>query len=113
VLLKTTWGSAGPAAGGFASEQLRKQPSVLDVADLDANLIATFLDHLEHERGNSVRTRNARLAAVRSLFRYAALRHPEHAEIIQRVLAIPPKRFDRALVSFLNCHEIDVLVAAP
>jgi site-specific recombinase XerD len=98
---------------GFASELLHKQPSVLDVADLDANLIAAFLDHLEHERGNSVRTRNARLAAVHSLFRYAALRHPEHAEVIQRVLAIPPKRFDRALVSFLNRHEVEALLTAP
>ena len=56
-----------------------RQPSQLDIADLDAPLIGAFLDHLEHERGNSVRTRNARLAAIHSLFRYAALRHPEHA----------------------------------
>lgn len=98
---------------GFASERLHKQPSLLDFADLDANLVASFLDHLERERANSVRTRNARLAAVHSLFHYAALRHPEHAEVIQRVLAIPPKRFDRALVSFLNRHEVDALLAAP
>jgi integrase/recombinase XerD len=56
-----------------------KQPSALDVDDLDAPLIGAFLDHLEHQRGNSIRTRNARLAAIPSLFRYAALRHPEHA----------------------------------
>ena len=68
-----------------------KAPATLDIDDLDAPLIGAFLDHLEHERGNSVRTRNARLAAIRSLFRYAALRHPEHAATIQRVLAIPPK----------------------
>ncbi len=98
---------------GFASERLRKLPSVLDLADLDANLVVSFLEHLEHERANSVRTRNARLAAIHSLFRYAALRHPEHAELIQRVLAIPSKRFDRALVSFLNRHEVDALLAAP
>ena len=61
-------------------------------SDLDAPLIGAFLDHLEHERHNSVRTRNARLAAIHSLFRYAALRHPEHAALIERVLAIPPKR---------------------
>jgi site-specific recombinase XerD len=77
----------------FASHQTRKPPSQLDVADLDANVVARFLDHLEHERRNSVRTRNARLAAIHSLFRFAALRHPEQAEVIQRVLAIPPKRF--------------------
>lgn len=98
---------------GFASHQVRKQPSQLDVADLDAPLIADFLDHLEHQRGNSVRTRNARLAAVHSLFRYAALRHPEHAGLIQRVLAMPPKRFDRALISFLNRLEVDTLLACP
>ncbi len=98
---------------GFASHQVRKQPSQLDVADLDAPLIADFLDHLEHQRGNSVRTRNARLAAVHSLFRYAALRHPEHAGLIQRVLAMPPKRFARALISFLNRSEVDALLACP
>jgi integrase len=68
---------------------------------------------LEQERGNSARTRNARLAAIRSLFRYAALRHPEHAATIQRVLSIPPKRFDRALVSFLTETELDALLSAP
>ena len=74
----------------------------LEMADLDAPLIAAFLEHLEHERGNSVRTRNARLAAIHSLFRFAALAHPEHAETIDRVLAIPPKRFDRALITYLT-----------
>jgi site-specific recombinase XerD len=74
-------------------------------------LIATFLDHLEHERGNSVRTRNARLAAIHSLFRFAALAHPEHAESISRVLAIPPKRFDHALITFLTEPEVDALLA--
>ena len=79
-----------------------KQPQPLDIADLDAPLIAAFLDHLEHERGNSVRTRNNRLAAIHSLFGYAALRHPEHAATIQRVLAIPAKRPDRNLVTYLT-----------
>jgi len=97
----------------FASERLRKQPSLLDFADLDVTLVAGFLDNLEQQRGNTARTRNARLAAIRSLFRYAALRHPEHAELIQRVLAIPPKRFERDLVSFLNRSEVDALLAAP
>ena len=76
-------------------------------------LIGAFLEHLETERGNSVRTRNARLAAIHSLFRYAALRHPEDAAVIQRVLAIPPKRFDRALVTYFTENEIDALLAAP
>lgn len=96
----------------FASAQKEKEPSKLDIDDLDAALIGAFLDHLEHQRKNSVRTRNTRLAAIRSLFRYAALRHPEYAALIERVLAIPPKRFDRRLVSFLTGPELDALLAA-
>ena len=97
----------------YAAPQAGRQPSELDLTDLDAPLIGTFLDHLERERGNSARTRNARLAAVHSLFRYAALRHPEHAEVIARVLAIPPKRFDKALVTWLTEPELAALLAAP
>jgi integrase/recombinase XerD len=97
----------------FAAKRTGKQPSVLGIDDLDAPLIGAFLDHLERKRSNSVRTRNARLAAIRSLFRYAALRHPEHAATIERVLAIPPKRFERALVTFLTEPELDALLAAP
>jgi len=90
-----------------------KAPSALGFEDLDARVIVAFLDHLETDRHNSARTRNARLAAVRSLFHFAALRHPEHSALIQRVLAIPQKRFDRAVVSFLTQAEIDALVATP
>lgn len=97
----------------FASERHGKAPGKLTIDDLDATLIGAFLDNLEHERKNSVRTRNARLAAIRSLFRYAALRHPENAATIERVLAIPPKRFERRLVTFLTEVEIDALLAAP
>ena len=97
----------------FASERHGKPPGKLAIDDLDAPLIGAFLDHLEHERKNSVRTRNARLAAIRSLFRYAALRHPEHAATIERVLTIPPKRFERRLVTYLSEAEIDALLAAP
>ena len=97
----------------FASQQTGKPPSTLDIADLDAEMIAAFLDHLEHERHNSVSTRNARLAAIRSLFRFAALRHPEHAGTIERVLAIPLKRTDKALIDYLTDPEIDALLAAP
>lgn len=97
----------------FAAEHSGKPPSDLDIDDLHASLIGAFLDHLESDRGNSPRTRNARLAAIRSLFRYATLRHPEHAATIQRVLSIPPKRFDRALVSFLTEPELDALLGAP
>jgi len=97
----------------FATQQTGKPPSGLDIADLDAPLIGAFLNHLETGRGNSVRTRNARLAAIHSLFGYAALHHPEDAAIIARVLAIPPKRFDRALITYLTEAEIDALLAAP
>ena len=96
----------------FTCTRTGKQPSTLNFADLDAPLIGSFLDHLETGRGNSVRTRNARLAAIHSLFRFAVLRHPEHAALIQRVLAIPAKRFDKALVSYLTPTEIDTLLAA-
>jgi integrase/recombinase XerD len=98
---------------GFASARTSKAPSELDVADLDAPLIGEFLQHLEAERHNSVRTRNARLAAIKSLFRFAALRHPEHAAVIARVLAIPTKRFDRAEVNYLSHDEADAVVASP
>jgi site-specific recombinase XerD len=97
----------------FASAQKRKEPSKLEFNDLDAPLVGAFLDHLEQQRENSVRTRNARLAAIRSLFRYAALRHPELAALIERVLAIPPKRFERRLVTFLTEPEVDALLTAP
>jgi len=97
----------------YAADRIRKQPSQLDFEDLDATMIATFLTHLEQDRGASVSTRNARLAALRSLFTFAALRHPEHSALIARVLAIPAKRGDRALVTFLRRPEIDALLAAP
>lgn len=97
----------------FAARQAGKTPSRLDIADLDAQTAGAFLNHLENDRGNSARTRNARLAAIRSLFQYAALRHPEHAADIQRVLAIPPKRYDKALITYLTEDEITALLAAP
>ena len=97
----------------FASAKLGKPPSKLELDDLDAELITQFLVHLEQERGNGARTRNARLAAIHSLYRYAAFRHPEHAQVIERVLAIPTKRFDRALVNYLTKEEARALIAAP
>jgi integrase/recombinase XerD len=97
----------------FAAEHRNIEPVKLEISDLDASLISAFLDHREQECGNSIRTRNARLIAIRSLFRYAARRHPEHAAVIQRVLAIPPKRFERRLVSFLTDPEVEALLAAP
>jgi integrase/recombinase XerD len=97
----------------FAERQAGRPPSRLQLEDLDAALIVAFLEHLERERGNTARTRNARLAAVHSLFRFAALAHPEHAALIARVLAIQPKRADRTVVTFLADPEIDALLAAP
>jgi site-specific recombinase XerD len=97
----------------FAATKASCEPSRLDFSDLDAPLIGAFLDHLEKQRHNSVRTRNARLAAIHSMFRFAALLHPEHAASIERVLAIPQKRFERALVSFLTREEAAALLESP
>jgi site-specific recombinase XerD len=97
----------------YASGTTGKKPSALDIADLDPPLIAGFLDHLERDRHNSVRTRNNRLAAIHSLFGYAALHHPEHADTIARVLAIPVKRYDRTMLTWLTDTEVDALLAAP
>ena len=97
----------------FASDRLGTPPSKLDIAMLDAPLIAAFLDHLEHDRHNTTATRNNRLAAIHSLFTYLALHHPEHAAGIQRVLAIPQKRTARTPVTYLTEPEVDALLAAP
>jgi site-specific recombinase XerD len=97
----------------FVHQRLGKAPSQLDLQDLQAPLIGSFLQHLEQQRGNAVRTRNARLAAIHSFFHYAALREPHHSALIQRVLAIPHKRCDRALVTFLTRAEYKALWAAP
>ena len=88
-------------------------PARLELSHLDAPLIGAFLEHLEQQRGNSPRTRNVRLAAVHSFFHYCALRHPEHAALIQRVLAIPAKRSERAIVTFLNPEEVKALLSSP
>lgn len=102
-----------PPLLSFVHQRKGKAPSKLDFDDLDATTIAAFLNDLERTRGNTIRTRNARLAAIHSLFRFAAYRHPEHAALIQRVLALPPKRPDRTDVSFLDSTEVDALLAAP
>jgi site-specific recombinase XerD len=97
----------------FVQQRTGKAPSTMDWNDLGVEVITAFLDHLEHDRHNSPRSRNTRLAAVRSLFRYAALRHPEHAQLIQQVLAIPQKRYDKTTVPFLETNEVEALLAAP
>lgn len=98
---------------GFAQQRTGITPHALDIEDLDVETVAAFLDHLERDRGNTPRTRNARLAAIRSLYHYATLRHPEHAATIARVLTIPTKRHDRAIVTYLNQQETAALLAAP
>lgn len=97
---------------GYVAQRTAKAPSALDIADLDAPLIAAFLGHLETDRHNSAATRNNRLAAIHSLFAYLALRHPEHAGSIARVLAIPPKRAQRNLVTYLTDPEVDAVLGA-
>jgi len=97
----------------YARDHMDKAPHELDFDDLDATLIGAFLSHLETVRGNSVRTRNTRLAAIHSLYRYAALRHPEHAQTIARVIAIPTKRHRHEDISYLDLAEIKALLAAP
>jgi len=97
----------------FIQQRLHKAPSKLTFEQIDAPLIVEFLDHLEKNEGLSIRSRNLRLTAIHSFFRYAALETPAHSAQIQRVLAIPSKRFTRALVRFLSRPEVDALLAAP
>ncbi len=95
-----------------AAAATRTPVAALDFAQLDAPVISGFLQHLETARGNSIRTRNARLAAIRSLFSYAARRHPEHADGIARVLAIGPKRTACATITYLTGEELTALISA-
>src|SRR6201997_2395764 len=97
----------------FVQQRLHKSPSRLNFEDIDASLIMGFLDHLEKQQGVSTRSRNLRLTALHSFFRYAAFEAPTHSAQIQRVLAIPSKRFTRTLVHFLTRPEVDALLAAP
>jgi integrase/recombinase XerD len=97
----------------FAGQRTGKQPSALSLADLDAPVVLDFLDHLESDRGNGARTRNARLAAIRSFMRYASVRDPASLPIAQRVLAIPTKRFDRPVLGFLTREEVAAILDAP
>ena len=97
----------------FAERQTGRSPTALTLTDLDSPLILAFLDHLEEARGNSPRTRNLRLTAVRSFMRYASIRDPASLPIAQRVLAIPTKRYDRPVLGFLSREEVEALLAAP
>jgi site-specific recombinase XerD len=97
----------------FVQQRLHKPPAALALDDIDAPLVVAFLDELEKARAVTARTRNLRLTAIHSFFRYVAFEAPTHAAQIQRVLAIPAKRFQRSLVPFLSRQEVDALLAAP
>jgi len=98
---------------GFIEQRTGKPAAALQLVDLDAPVVLDFLDHLENRRGNSVRTRNARLAAIHSFMRYAAVRDPASLPITTRVLAIPTKRFDRPVLGYLSREQIAAILAAP
>lgn len=97
----------------FAQKRLHKAPSTMALTDLDPPLIGAFLDELEKRRGNSMRSRNLRLTAIHSFFHYAAFEEPAQSALIQRVLAMPSKRYEKKLIGFLTRPEIDALLAAP
>jgi len=97
----------------YAAQRLGKEPSDLGIEDLDAPFVINFLESLEKERDNTARTRNTRLAAIRSFFRYVAVNEPAYALHCQRILAIPRKRYQRKMVEFLTGPEVEALVAAP
>jgi integrase/recombinase XerD len=97
----------------FAHERLRKRPAELVLADIDASFILAFLKHLEDDRHNSIRSRNARLAAIRSFMHFASFLEPAAAGVTQRVLAIPMKRFERPLIGYLTKEQVESMLAAP
>ena len=97
----------------FASEKLGKKPSILSMKDLTPEFISSFLEYVEKGRNNCVRTRNARLSAIHSFFRYVSFRAPEYAELCYQILAIPSKRFEKRPIAFLTRNEIDALTNAP
>lgn len=97
----------------FAQKRLNKPPSKLTLEGLDAPLIGAFLAHLQTDRGNGARSRNVRLAAIRSFFHYVAFQEPAHSALIQRVLAMPNQRAERKPIEFLTRTEMDAMLAAP
>jgi site-specific recombinase XerD len=97
----------------FAEGRIGKTPTALALIDLDARLILSFLDHLETDRKNSARSRNARLAALRSFLKYAAHYDLTALPVIEQALAIPMKRFDRPVLGFLSRQEMQAIIEAP
>ena len=98
---------------GFVAKRLGKQPTSVEFSDLDPSIVLAFLDYLENKRKNSARSRNARLAAIRSFMKYAGAREPDILTIAQRVLAIPMKRYKRRMMGFLSREEVETLLCAP
>jgi integrase/recombinase XerD len=97
----------------FAKDRLGREPSVLPLEELDTQFLGSFLEHLEHDRGNRPRTRNHRLSALHAFFRYVALAEPAFSMQCQRILAIPAKRFQKEPVEFLTEEEATALLSAP
>ena len=97
----------------FVQKRLHKPPSGLTLTDLDPSAIGAFLDELEKERGNGARSRNLRLTAIRSFYRFAAYEEPTQSGLIQRILAMPAKRYEKRLIGFLTRPEIDAILAMP
>ncbi|NPT58144.1 tyrosine-type recombinase/integrase [Paraburkholderia elongata] len=97
----------------FAYQRLHKRPSDITIEDLDASFILDFLRYLEQDRRNSIRSRNARFAAIRSFMEYVSFEEPSAMAIAQSVLAIPMKRFEQPLVGFLSREHIEAILAAP
>ena len=97
----------------YTTRHTGKQPADMSLADIDAPLVLGFLDHLERSRGNSVRTRNARFAAIRSFMHFASFKSPSVLPVVQRVLAVPMKRFDRPVLGFMSRDEVSAVIAAP
>jgi integrase/recombinase XerD len=98
---------------GYAKRRLGKSPSALSLEHLDCDFIGEFLLHLEEERGNSPRSRNARLAAIHSFFRYVTYQVPEHSALVQQILAIPRKKYERIQVEYLTEEECHALLDSP
>lgn len=97
----------------YAGDTLNKPPVELELSDLDADFVGRFLTHLEADRGNDARSRNTRLAAIRSFFTYVAMQEPQHTALAQRILAMPSKRYTRRSVDFLARNEVEALLRAP
>ena len=97
----------------FATDRLGRQPTDLLVTDIDADLVGSFLDFVETSRGNSARSRNSRLAAIRSFFKYVAINEPELLHHCQQVLALPSKRYEKRMIDYLDREQIEALLAAP